>query len=102
MTRTRLRMTLRPSLVLRTRAPARIAALVLAFSLPLAAHGGVIPLPAETVLGAGSFNIGPATIVRVPSGDRDAAAAARYLVELWTCTNHLTLHVIGTASTGTP
>jgi hexosaminidase len=40
--------------------------------------------------------------VRVPSGDRDAAAAARYLVELWTRTNHLTLPIIGTASTGTP
>jgi len=50
----------------------------------------------------GSFNIGPGTVVRVSSGDRDAAAAARYLVELWTRTNHLTLPVSGTASTGTP
>ena len=40
--------------------------------------------------------------MRVPSGDRDAAAAARYLVELWTRTNHLTLPVVGTAGTGTP
>jgi hexosaminidase len=50
----------------------------------------------------GSFNIGPGTVVRVPPGDRDAAAAARYLVELWTRTNHLILPVVGTASTGTP
>jgi hexosaminidase len=51
-------------------------------------------------LGVGSFNIGPATLVRVPSGDHDAAAAARYLVELWTRTNHLTLPVgAGTPST---
>jgi len=88
--------------VLRTRAPARFAALVLAFSPPLAAWGGVIPLPAETTLGIGSFSVGPTTIVRVPSGDRDAAAAARYLVQLWTRTNHLTLPVTaGNASTGT-
>ena len=40
--------------------------------------------------------------MRVPSGDRDAAAAARYLVELWTRTNHLTLPVTaGSASSGT-
>jgi hexosaminidase len=74
----------------------------LSFTLPLAARGGVIPLPAETVPGVGSFNIGPGTVVRVPSGDRDAAAAARCLVELWTRTNHLTLPVVGTAGPGTP
>jgi hexosaminidase len=74
----------------------------LSFTLPLAARGGVIPLPAETVPGVGSFNIGPGTVVRVPSGDRDAAAAARYLVELWARTNHLTLPVSGAAGTGTP
>jgi hexosaminidase len=68
----------------------------------MAARGGVIPLPAETVPGIGSFNIGPGTVVRVPSGDRDAAAAARYLVELWARTNHLTLPIVGSASTGTP
>jgi hexosaminidase len=88
--------------VLRTRAAACVAALVLSFTLPSAARGGVIPLPAETVPGVGSFNIGPGTVVRVPSGDRDAAAAARYLVELWARTNHLTLPVVGTASPGTP
>ena len=41
-------------------------------------------------------------MVRVPAGDRDADAAARYLVESWTRTNHLTLPIaLGTASTGT-
>jgi hexosaminidase len=64
------------------------------------AQGGVIPLPAETVSGVGSFNVSPATVVRVPPGDRDADAAARYLVELWTRTNGLTLPVtVGAAGT---
>ena len=89
------------SVVLRTRAANCVAALILSFTLPLAARGGVIPLPAETVAGAGSFTIGPGILVRVPPGDRDAAAAARYLVELWTRTNHLTLPVMA-ATTGTP
>ena len=80
---------------------AGVAALFLSLTLPLAASGGVIPLPAETVAGAGSFTIGPGILVRVPPGDRDAAAAARYLVELWTRTNHLTLPVMA-ATTGTP
>jgi hexosaminidase len=67
------------------------------FAQPSAAQGGVIPLPAETVLGVGSFNIGPATVVHVPDGDRDAAAAARYLTQLWSRTNHLTLPVTAAA-----
>jgi hexosaminidase len=80
----------------------RIAVLLLAFAQPLAARAGVIPLPSETVFSSGSFDIGPATTVRVPFGDRDAAAAAHYLVELWTRTNHLTLPVTaGTPSAGT-
>jgi hexosaminidase len=98
MTRSRLRTTVRPRLAPRTRAVARIAALLLVLAQPLAAQGGVIPLPAETVLGVGSFSIGPATTVRVPGGDRGAAAAARYLAELWSRTNHLTLPV----TAGTP
>jgi hexosaminidase len=62
----------------------------------------VIPLPSETVSGVGSFNVGPDTIVRVPPADRDAAAAARYLVELWTRTNHLTVPItLGIATAGT-
>jgi hexosaminidase len=103
MTRSRLRTKVRPNLAARTRAAARIAVLLfLAFAQPLAARGGVIPLPAETVSSFGSFDIGSTTIVRVPSGDRDAAAAARYLVELWTRTNHLTLPITdGSASSGT-
>jgi hexosaminidase len=89
--------------VLRTRAAACFAALILSFTPPLTARGGVIPLPAETVPGVGFFNVGPGTVVRVPSGDRDTAAAARYLVELWTRTNRLTLPItLGTTGTGAP
>src|SRR5580700_375120 len=55
------------------------------------AYGGVIPLPADIVPGTGSFNVSRATVVRVPPGDADAAGAARYLIELWTRTNGLTL-----------
>jgi hexosaminidase len=70
------------------------AALFLCLTLPLAAaRGGVIPLPAEIVPGIGSFSVGPGTRIRVPQGDRAADAAARYLVELWTRTNGLTLPV---------
>ena len=102
MTSSRLRTTVRLSSTPRTKAGARIGALLLALAQPLAAQSGVIPLPAETVLSPGSFHVGPATSVRVSSGDRDAAAAARYLVELWTRTNHLTLPVsVGTASSAT-
>jgi hexosaminidase len=83
------------------RAAVRAAALILSVGIPIAAHCGVIPLPAETATGVGSFNVGAATVVRVPRGDRDADQAARYLVELWTRTNGLTLPVtIGTANTG--
>jgi hexosaminidase len=55
------------------------------------AYSGVIPLPADIVPGTGSFNVSRATVVRVPPHDADAASAARYLVELWTRTNVLTL-----------
>ncbi len=41
----------------------------------------LIPLPAEIVPGQGTFAVGPATVVRVPAGDAEAAAAARYFVE---------------------
>jgi len=69
---------------------------------PLAARAGVIPLPAEIEPGSGSFDLSPATIVNVPRGDRDAANAARYLVELWGRTNALTPRVtVGTAGSGT-
>jgi hexosaminidase len=72
---------------------ARIAALVLSGALAPAAHAGVIPLPVEIVTRAGSFPIGPATPVRVPAGDPDADAAARYLSELWSRSNGFTLPV---------
>ena len=75
------------------RAAAQVAALVFSFALPPAAHSGVIPLPAEVIPGSGSFSVDPRTIVRVPRGDRDADNAARYLVELWSRTNGLTLAI---------
>jgi hexosaminidase len=89
------------SRIVRTRrAAARAVALAVTLALSAAARSGVIPLPAEVVLGPGSFSLGPTTAVRVPRGDRDADHAARYLVELWTRTNGLTLPVTsGAAST---
>jgi hexosaminidase len=83
------------------RAAVHAAALVLSVVVPITAYCGVVPLPAEVVAGVGSFNVGAATVVRVPRGDEDADQAARYLVGLWTRTNGLTLPVtIGTATTG--
>jgi hexosaminidase len=76
------------------RAAAQAVALALSLALPAAASSGVIPVPAEVVLGAGSFSVDSSTTLRVPRGDRDADDAARYLVELWTRTNGLTLPVI--------
>jgi hypothetical protein len=85
------------------RAAVHAAALLLCVVVPITAHCGVVPLPAEVVTGVGSFNVGAATVVRVPRGDGDADQAARYLVGLWTRTNGLTLPVtIGTATTGAP
>jgi hexosaminidase len=76
------------------------AALVLSAALPWAARAGVIPLPAETVFGAGSFDLDRATIVQAPQGDRDADAAAHYLIELWSRTNGMTLPLVRGASGG--
>jgi hexosaminidase len=75
------------------RAAAQAVALALSLALPAAAWSGVIPVPAEVVLGTGSFSVDSSTTLRVPRGDRDADDAARYLVELWTRTNGLTLPV---------
>ena len=69
------------------------AALALCIALPSAAHGGVIPAPAEVKPGSGRFQVGSTVIMRVPPGDRDAEAAARYLDDLWTRTNGLRLPV---------
>ena len=92
------------SRIVRTRrAAAGVAALALSLALPASARSGVIPLPNEVVLEPGSFRVDATTTVRVPRGDRDADDAARYLVELWTRTNGLSLPVItGVADTGTP
>jgi hexosaminidase len=75
------------------RAAAQAVALSLTLALPAAARSGVIPLPAEIIPETGSFSVDPTTTVRVPRGDRDADNAARYLVELWTRSNGLTLPV---------
>src|SRR5579863_3887113 len=59
----------------------------------MAAHGGVIPLPAEIVPGTGYFNVDANTRLRAAPGDRDADSAARYLAALWTRSNGLTVPV---------
>jgi hexosaminidase len=87
------------SRIVRTRrAAARAVAFSLSLALPAAARSAAIPLPAEVVLGPGSFNVDPTTTVRVPRGNRDADNAARYLVELWTRTNGLSLPVSTSAA----
>src|SRR5882757_2639025 len=90
------------------RAAVQAAALALGLALSLgpvgsglaraAAQSGVIPLPAEIIPRAGSFSVSSATVVRVPSGDRDAAAAAAYFVELLTRSRGLTLPVTAATS----
>jgi hexosaminidase len=63
----------------------------------LQAHGaqaGVIPQPNHITFTDGSFTVGATTPIHVSAGDPDAAAAARYLVALWTRTNRLTLTVV--------
>lgn len=81
---------------------ARAATLFLSLALPWAARSGVIPAPAEVIPGVGSFNVGPGTVIQVPRGDRDASAAAHYLVELWTRTNALELPIsTAVANSGT-
>jgi hexosaminidase len=68
--------------------------------LSAAARCGVIPLPAEIVPGSGSFQIDAASSVQVSRGDRDADQAARYLVDLWSRTNGLTLPIANGAAGG--
>jgi hexosaminidase len=72
---------------------ARVFALALIAALPLVAHGGVIPAPRKVELIAGAFTVDSTVVLRVPAGDRDADAAARYLADLWTRTNGLTLPI---------
>jgi len=89
------------NLVRRSRAAAQTAALALVAVLPLAALGGVIPAPAKITPGSGSFRVDSTVVMRVPPRDRGAEAAARYLAELWTRTNELTLAVrAGAAAAG--
>jgi hexosaminidase len=83
------------------RAAAQAAALVVTLGSSAAAHSGVIPLPAEIVANSGSFEITAASSVQVQRDDRDATQAARYLVDLWSRTNNLTLHVTNDPASGT-
>jgi len=88
------------SLVRRPWAAVQTAALALSIALPLAAHA-VVPAPAEVKPGSGSFSVDSSVVLRVPSRDRDAAAAAHYLAQLWNRTNGLTLPVrAGAAQAG--
>jgi hexosaminidase len=85
-----------------TKTRAVCTALVFCLALNAPAHA-VIPLPANIVPGEGSFEIGAATVVKVPKGDADAADAARYLVELWQRSNALALPVsVGAAASPMP
>jgi hexosaminidase len=82
-------------------AAVQAAALLVGVTLSMAAHSGVIPLPAEIVPGTGYFAVDAGTRLRVAPGDRDADDAARYLVALWTRTNDLTVPVtIATLAAG--
>ena len=91
------------SLVRRTWAAVQTAALAVGLALSPAAHGGVIPAPAEVNPGTGWFSVDATVVIRVPPRDRDADAAARYLADLWTRTNGLTLPVeAGRARPGAP
>jgi len=79
------------------RAAVQTAALALTAALSWAAHGGVIPVPAQIVPGAGSFSLDHA-VLRVPPDTPEAGEAARYLAGLWNRTNGLTLPVVGAAT----
>jgi hexosaminidase len=82
---------------------ARAFALALITALPLAAHGGVIPAPAEVNPGSGWFRVDSTVVIRVPPRDRDAGAAAHYLVDLWSRSNGLALPIrAGAAQSGAP
>src|SRR6202142_4576487 len=58
-----------------------------------AQQAGVIPMPAETKSGKGSFELSAATIIEAPRASRGAADAAHYLSDLWQRTNGITLAV---------
>ena len=63
---------------------------------------GVIPAPAELTPGDGAFPLTARTVVLVPRGDRDADAAARYLLDLLRRSRGLTLDVREAEPLGTP
>jgi hexosaminidase len=76
-----------------TKPRAVCAALVFILALNARSAAGVIPLPAKTVAGDGSFEIGAATLIRVQEGDAEGENAARYLADLWQRLNALMLPV---------
>jgi hexosaminidase len=77
-----------------------IAALALC-ALPVVAQAGVIPQPAMIEPGSGSFEVGPATVIRAAAGDVAALQGARYLSALWKRDNRLSLPVVSRASAAT-
>jgi hexosaminidase len=77
---------------------ARAAVFTVAFALSAVSAtaqqtGGVIPKPAETKPGSGTFELNAATIIQAPPASGGAADAAQYLADLWQRTNGLTLAV---------
>ena len=81
--------------------PRLLAALVLAGVLPSAKAASVVPAPAESAAGEGSFRLVPSTRIVVPRGDAGARAAARCLADLLATSTGLKLGV-RTAEPGSP
>ncbi len=80
------------------RAASGIAALFFYTGWPAAAHGGVIPMPAQVTLRDGSFPFNSAAAVYVSAGDDASMAAARYLAKLSRRFNAITLRVVTRAA----
>ena len=73
--------------------PRLLAALVLAGVPPTAKAASVVPAPAESTAGEGSFRLVPSTRILVPRGDAGARAAARSLCDLLATSTGLKLAV---------
>src|ERR1700733_4587280 len=80
------------------RAAVFTVALALSARPASAQQGGVIPLPARIIPGSGTFQLNAATVMQVPHGDANALSGARYVAELWECSNGWTLAVSATAA----
>ncbi len=81
--------------------PRLLAVLVLASVLAPAKAGSVVPAPAESLAGEGSFRLLPSTRIVVPPGDVGARAAARSLAVLLASSTGLKLQV-RSAEPGSP